>query len=138
MGTIGIKSSKREVDARAAPEKDLNLFSKYPLFKVFKAGESTLEVSAGSIDASKVITHNLGAKSFVFVYIQNDVGSAGRHLVLGRDPFAFPAEDGFHPRFSLIIGKNDFTVYVEFPDNVPDDREYTFFYYVTHDRSELT
>jgi hypothetical protein len=134
---FGIKVSKYGEDVTTTAEKNLSLYTKYPLHKIKTEGESSLDVEELAIDGYKTITHDLGYKPFVYVFIQNDVGSTKRHQVRGRDPFGLPAVDGYEPRFSLLIGDNDFTVIVEFPDNVPDARSYDFYYYYTHEDTGL-
>ena len=133
MSEFGIKIAQPGFDVRSAAERNLSLYTKYPIDKIAFDEDGVLDVGILDIFAFKTIEHNLGYKPRVLVYIQNDVGSSGRHLVKGYDPFAFVATDGFHPRFSLIIDDNDFTIAVEFPGNVPDARVYNFHYYVMYD-----
>lgn len=133
MAEFGIKVAQPGFDVRSAAERNLSLYTKYPIDKIAFDEDAELQVYELDIFASMTIEHNLGYKPRVLAYIQNDVGSSGRHLVKGYDPFAFPAGDGFHARFMLIIDDNDFTIAVEFPGNVPDDRIYKFHYYIMYD-----
>jgi len=133
MAEFGVKVSQSGFNVRTALERNLSLYTKYPIDKVFLEDDDTLDVASSVVSASKTIVHNLGYKSRVLVYIQNDVDSTGRHLVKGYDPFGFPAGDGYDPRFSLIIDDNEFTVTVDFPLAVPNSRSYKFHYYVMYD-----
>ena len=137
MADFGIEVSRVGEDVKTTALKNKILHSDYPLHKIAMEGDDTLDVDILAIDASKTIAHNLGYVPLVFLYIQSDVASSTRHLVRGRDPFALPAGDGYDPRFILSMTDIDFTIYVEFPDNVPDARSYNFHYYVTEDDTGL-
>lgn len=137
MADFGIEVSKSGENVLTTTLVNKILHTDFPLHKIAIEGDDTLDVAISAIDASKTIPHNLGYVPLVLLYIQSDVGSTKRHLVRGRDPFALPSSDGFDPRFILSMTDTDFTIYVEFPGNVPDARSYNFHYYVTYDDTEL-